>query len=140
MVGQAEQKEGRWFDRVAAGLGIACAVHCLSMPLLIGTLPFLSLSWLASETTEIWMVAVLIVTALVGIIWGIKRHGNLRVISTFIAAVILLAVGQVLHEAEYLTHLLTILGSIAIACAHLFSARVRKTSPGPEQDNCCDHS
>lgn len=131
--------EGRWFDRLGAGLGIACAVHCLAMPLLIGVLPFLGLSWLASQTAETWFVSALVMTALIGVLWGMKRHGSVRVIATFAAAVALVGAGQALHEEGQIGHILTILGSFAIAGAHLLNTHLCKTCPGSAEDNCCDH-
>ena len=139
MIEHAGERHGRWFDRIAAGLGIACAIHCLSIPLIIGVLPLLGLTWLASETAESWIISILILTAIFGAYWGLKRHGNLRILSVFILGVVLLAAGNLLHEVESLGHVFTLLGSVAIAGAHLFNMQSRKRVAGIEDEPCCDH-
>ena len=139
MVRQVVKSEMFWPDRFAAGLGLLCAIHCLSMPLLIGILPLLGLSWLASETAEVWVSMVLLSTALVGMIWGLKRHGDLRVVAVFIVSMILLGAGQILHSILPTAHYLTVLGSIVVAGAHVFNGSMNKIASGTDDENCCDH-
>ena len=131
--------QGSWFDRLGAGLGIACAIHCLAMPLLIGVLPFLGLTWLASDTVESWFAVALIMTALVGVFWGMKRHGSVRVIATFAVAAALVGAGQVFHDEGEVGHILTVLGSFTIAGGHLLNTHLCKTATGSTEETCCDH-
>lgn len=139
MSDELANNQSSWFDRLGAGLGIACAIHCLAMPLLIGVLPFLGLTWLASETMESWFAAVLIMTALIGVLWGMKRHGSLRVIATFVVAAALVGAGQAFHGEDQVGHILTVLGSFTIAGGHLLNAHLSKTGPGSTEETCCDH-
>lgn len=62
-----------------AGLvaSIACAIHCAAMPLVIGYLPMLGLSWLADESFHRVMAVVCFALALSAFLPGWKRHGSL---------------------------------------------------------------
>lgn len=109
------------------------------MPLLIAVLPFLGLSWLAHESTEAWFTVALIATALVGVLWGMKRHGSVRVIAAFSAAIALVVAGHFLHEHGTVGITLTAAGSFAVAGAHLLNARLGRTYTEETEQACCDH-
>jgi hypothetical protein len=57
---------------IAASCG--CALHCAAMPILIGWLSGLGLSWLGEETTHHWMFAVCVLMALAAFLPGYWRH------------------------------------------------------------------
>lgn len=63
----------------SAGLiaSIACAIHCAAMPLVIGYLPMLGLSWLADPSFHRVMAFVCFGLALSAFIPGWRRHGSL---------------------------------------------------------------
>lgn len=63
----------------AAGLvaSVACAIHCAAMPLVIGYLPMLGLSWLADPSFHRVMAIVCFALALSAFLPGWKRHGSL---------------------------------------------------------------
>lgn len=55
---------------------IACAIHCAAMPLVIGYLPMLGLSWLADESFHKVMAGVCFVLAISAFLPGWRRHGS----------------------------------------------------------------
>jgi len=62
-----------------AGLlaSIGCAIHCAAMPLVIGYLPMLGLSWLADPAFHRVMAVVCFTLALGAFLPGWRRHGSL---------------------------------------------------------------
>jgi len=115
--------------RFGAGIGIACAIHCLAMPLIVGVLPILGLSFLAEESAETWMVGIAVLVSVAGALWGFHRHRALRIVMTFAGAIGLMLVGRWLGESHPLGLPLTIGGSITIAIAHLWGARLCRSCP-----------
>jgi len=115
--------------KFGAGIGLACAIHCLAMPLIVGVLPMLGLSFLAEESTETWIVGATLLVSVAGALWGFHRHRALRIVMTFAGAIGLLLIGRWLGEAHPLGLPLTIGGSITIAIAHLWGARLCRSCP-----------
>ena len=113
-----------WLERFGAGLGIACAIHCLLTPLLVGFLPLVGLSFLASEAAEFWLLGFVLVTAIGGALWGFRKHRELRVLMSFIGACALMICGVILGEEALMGRILLIAGGILVAIAHLVSARL----------------
>jgi hypothetical protein len=125
-----------WVGRVGAGLSIACAIHCLLMPLLVGVLPLVGMGFLADEATEAWIIGAVVVTAVAGGLWGFRLHGSLRVLMTLIGAVGLVMVGQLLGHAHALGEALTIGGMCLVAVGHLVSVRLCRTC---DSHSGCSH-
>ncbi|MEN1678407.1 MAG: MerC domain-containing protein [Planctomycetota bacterium] len=81
---------------VADGAGliasIACAIHCAAMPLVIGYLPMLGLSWLADPSFHRVMAVVCFGFALAAFVPGWRRHGSLTPTLFGIAGIAMLSV------------------------------------------------
>jgi len=73
----AEPTEGRLADTAGLVASIACAVHCAAMPLVIGYLPMLGLSWLSDPAFHRVMAIVCFALALAAFLPGWRRHGSL---------------------------------------------------------------
>lgn len=61
-------------DWLGMAASIGCAIHCAAMPLVIGFLPMLGLSFLADESFHQVMVAVCTVLALAAFVPGWRKH------------------------------------------------------------------
>lgn len=85
-----------------AGLiaSVACAIHCAAMPLVIGYLPMLGLSWLANESFHQVMAAVCFVLAASAFWPGWRKHGSLAPALIGTAGVALLAFAAFGLECE----------------------------------------
>ena len=57
-------------DTTGACLSVACAVHCLAMPLLVAVLPLIGLGFLANESAELVLILVAIGLAVGSLAWG----------------------------------------------------------------------
>jgi drug/metabolite transporter (DMT)-like permease len=128
-------------DKVGAWLGLTCAVHCLAMPLVVGVLPLLGFGFLTQQSSEGVLLGAILVTALAGALWGYRRHRELRVVMAFIGAVGLVLISRVWGEHHPLGRALGIVGGLAIAGAHLVSARLcRSCSTDHAHDHDHEHA
>jgi len=127
-------KQG-WLDRLGAGLGIACAIHCLAMPLLVGVLPLLGLAFVAEERFEWAVVSTVSILALASALWGYQKHRALRVVMSFVGALGVLVLGLWLDASTDWGHLFVVLGGVGVAGAHLLSARLCQRCE--DDDVCC---
>jgi ABC-type Fe3+-siderophore transport system permease subunit len=117
---------GTRLDRFGAVASLACAAHCAAMPLLIGLLPFIGLSFLADQHTE---------SLLVGLSMGIgilslgpsyaRKHRQWRPLLLFISgACLIIAVKLLTEDGSRLEAPAMVLGALMIACAHIINRRL----------------
>ncbi len=67
-----------WKDWIGIIASVGCAIHCAAMPLVIGFLPSLGLSFLADESCHMWMALVCFAIALMAFVPGWRRHRRLQ--------------------------------------------------------------
>ncbi len=109
-------------DKAAIGLSLACAVHCLLLPVAVVMLPTLAATTLADEQFHQWMLVAVLPTSLIALFMGCRQHGNTRVVAVGLLglAILILAVylgHGVLGETGEL--IASLLGASVIAFAHL---------------------
>ncbi len=63
-----------WRDFAGITASLACAIHCAAMPLVIGYLPALGLTWMLGEGFHQGMAVVCIVIALAAFVPGWRKH------------------------------------------------------------------
>lgn len=118
-------------ERVAGWLSLACAAHCLLMPVLLTFMPLLGAS-LAPESAAFELVvnAVVVVSALLGGLWGYRRHRDVRLLG---ATVVGLAVYLIGHRLEGSTPglVLAVLGALVLASSSVMSARLQHAVEHP---------
>ena len=111
-------------SRVAAwapAAPVLCAVHCIATPLVVSLLPAAG----AGEAAEPWLLAAVLVLATIALRTELRTHGQRRVLVPAVAgfAVWTASLAGWLEPApEGLT---TTLGSLAVAGAMVWSARLR---------------
>lgn len=64
-------------DTAGIAASLACAVHCALMPIVIGYLPALGLSWLAGRGFHQGMTAICFSAAVLAFLPGYRKHGVL---------------------------------------------------------------
>jgi MerC mercury resistance protein len=69
----------RLMDKTAIALSTACAIHCLSLPVLIIILPILSTSFLGDESFHRLLLWFVFPTSVFAITQGCRRHKDLLV-------------------------------------------------------------
>ena len=122
----------RFADLVGITLSMTCVVHCLALPLLILLAPALG-TWIA---TPEWVHAAILMLALPAATFAMKdgwrRHGRLAPAALAATGFGFLAAGLAAHEnwlaladPETADRLLTSLGAVTLATAHLLNWRWR---------------
>jgi hypothetical protein len=122
----------RLADLLGITLSLTCLVHCLALPLLILLAPAVS-RWVAAPE---WMHAAILLLALPAATFAMKdgwrRHGRVAPAALAATGVSFLAAGLAAHEGwmalpdpEFADRLLTSLGAVTLATAHLLNWRWR---------------
>ncbi|MBW8910379.1 MAG: MerC domain-containing protein [Sphingomonas sp.] len=115
-------------EGIAVGATIACLIHCVGLPLLIAAVPLISEVLPIPAHFHLIALALAIPATAGALVAGYRRH---RLAVPLIAGMIglaLLALGATHWEATPLETPVTILGSLAIAAAHLTNWRFRRAS------------
>ncbi len=131
-------------ERAATWLSLACAVHCLAMPLLGGVLPALFASQFAAAQLathgsglDIALTAFVVVSVLVSSAFGFARHRDTRVLAGMGVGLCFYLLGHELEESP-LSLPLSVLGALCLAATSYFSARLSQRC---EDDHSqCDHT
>lgn len=61
-------------DKLAIGLSLACALHCLALPVLLALLPGMAALQLVNKDFHLWMVAAVLPSSVYALTLGCKQH------------------------------------------------------------------
>ena len=119
-------------DKIGSVLSSLCAVHCLCMPVLIGMLPVLGLSFLAGHTFERAMCITMTLLAAACLWAGCRVHRQWGLFILLIAGAALVLRTQFAGSPEE-TGALTdwneaavmVVGGLLIAASHLLNLKLR---------------
>ena len=119
-------------DRIGSVLSSLCAVHCMCMPVLIGLLPAIGMSFLGGHAFE-RVACVTMVLLAAGCVWSgchVHRHwGLLALLAAGAALVIYIQFGGPPDENEARTDwheaMAMFVGGSAIAASHLLNLKLR---------------
>lgn len=114
---QSETRIHERLDAVGACLSLACAIHCLAMPLLILLLPMAGLGFLLDESAEWTLLLGTVAVALPCFCHGYRIHRRVSLFAWAGLGLLLLAAGQAAH-AHPDSHLWTAAGGVGLAGAH----------------------
>ncbi|MCP8900772.1 MerC domain-containing protein [Gilvimarinus xylanilyticus] len=117
-------------DKLAITLSLACAIHCLALPLLLALLPSLAALALDHESFHFWMVVAVIPSSLYALTLGCKKHRRVRVLLLGTIGLTLLVLAVALGEArigEAGEKLLTLAGATCVALGHWMNFRLCRT-------------
>ena len=123
-------------DTAGAGLSIACAIHCLAMPILVAVLPLIGLGFLATERAELVIITGAIGLAIVSLAWGVRHHRRWRALLLLIVALAFIATARTAVEGAFEVIIYSI-GGVLLASAHLMNRHLCKTCPACENDGRC---
>jgi hypothetical protein len=116
---------GSGLERAATWVSVACALHCLLVPLFAAGLPLAagaSASLLHHPALELAFAAVVLGGAAFTAIWGFRRHRDGRVLALLGVGLGLYALGHGLDGWSGRT--LSVVGALLLAAASLTSARL----------------
>ena len=110
-------EETKKWDAVGIGLSMLCAVHCVSVPILLSVLPMTGLGFVANHEFEWVMMGIIFVVAGVTFVRGYRRHRNRGVFVFFaLGLVIFLFVRPFVPEDWH--PFATIAGGLAFIAGH----------------------
>ncbi len=115
-------------DTTGACLSFACAIHCLSMPLLIAVLPLIGLGFFATERAELVLISGAIGLAIGSLAWGVRHHRSWRALLVLIVALAFIATARTAVEGTFEMVFYSI-GGVLLASAHLVNRHLCKTCP-----------
>jgi hypothetical protein len=109
------------FDRVAIGLSLVCAVHCLLLPVALVILPTLAASTFSGERFHQWVLMAVLPTSLLALTMGCRRHRNMSVMAMGLPGLAILTLAAILgHDwlSESGEKIASLLGASLIALGH----------------------
>jgi len=118
-------------DRFAISASAICAIHCLSLPLFLAIFPALSTSIFGQESFHQLLLWFVIPLSLISLTLGCKRHKNRFVALLGMMGIsILFLTATVGHDllGEFYERVATLLGTAAIAAAHIRNYRLCRKS------------
>ena len=107
-------------DLVGTCVSLVCAVHCLTVPLLVTVLPLAGVGVLLGGSLEILFIVASVVLATVSLCWGFRRHRQWRVFVVLGAALTMIALGRFLASEPY-ELVFVVMGATALAAGHLLN-------------------
>ena len=108
-------------DKAAIGLSLACALHCLMVPLLLALFPSGALSGLGDERIHLGLLFLIIPISVFSLTLGCRVHKNLTVVAVGVTGICILIFSALLaHDmgGESLETAGTLLGSVIVALSH----------------------
>ncbi|MFY7992210.1 MAG: MerC domain-containing protein [Bacteriovoracaceae bacterium] len=120
------------WDKIGIALSSLCIVHCIGLAILPALLP--TLGHLGIEF-HLFMSILILVTSPLAFIPGYKKHGVSMVIMWAMAGLSMILLGTFMEEKfpEWLSHSVTIVGSITLVYAHFLNIKHSR------HNHCCDH-
>lgn len=117
-------------DKLAIGLSLMCAIHCLALTTLLAILPSIVALQLENEAFHLWMVAAVLPSSVYALTLGCKEHKRYRLLIWGSIGLALLVMALILGEeriGETGEKFLTLLGTGFVAVAHWFNFRLCRT-------------
>jgi hypothetical protein len=122
-------RSGAALDRIGVVLSMTCALHCLLTPVLVASVSFGALGWLAGEGTEVALLSVATTLAAVVLGRGWHVHRRLESLGLFAVALMLVGAGRFLASEAAETPMV-VAGGLSIALAHVVNARLCRSCTG----------
>ena len=116
-----------FIESLAIASAVVCLAHCLALPLLIALLPALSAMIPVPTTVHIAILAFAVPTTAGALYIGYRGHGLPGPLLVGFVGLICLAIGVLRYGETSLEVPVTVLGSLAIAGAHIANWRYRRT-------------
>ncbi len=120
------QRRSDLVESMAIVGAFACLAHCLALPLLIALLPTLSAVMPLPTTFHLLVLGFAVPTTAAALYLGYRHHGWPAPLLGGVTGLALLAIGVLAYGETPLEVPITVLGSLAIAGAHIANWRYRR--------------
>lgn len=114
------------FDKIGFTTSLTCAVHCMAMPFVVTFLPYVGLSFFASEIFEWILLFLSALLAVSSICMGYKLHKNKKSAILLSFGLLFLFLGRIAHENNFELKgvLLLFLGGAIVASSHFINIKL----------------
>ncbi|MDJ0277462.1 MerC domain-containing protein [Sphingomonas sp. 2R-10] len=113
----------RLLDGFAVAASLLCLVHCLLLPLLLVALPVLATILIVPEAFHAIAFALAVPTSLVALGAGYRRHRRTLPAALALMGLALLGTGAFAVDGETVERIVTSIGGVVLAAAHLLNWR-----------------
>ena len=137
---ESSQKILNRADAVGMCLSLACAAHCLLLPLALSLLPLIGYRFsmdLHSPLHSAFIFSTVLLSAFT-MCQGIRMHRSLRVMLIFLSAVGFFSAAHLLAEGTTQEHMLLGLGGICLAAGHVLNLQLCKSCKSCHQGEPCE--
>lgn len=108
-------------DKISVGVSLACAVHCVLLPLIFTTLPFFGIELMKNIFIESATVSISLLIGGWAIMNGYRKHHRNKIIPVLFAfGITLLATGNLVHS-KILEISLMFSGASLLITAHILN-------------------
>ncbi len=114
------------WDKIGIGLSLLCLVHCLTLPMIILSLPIMARFYLGNPIVHIGLAILILPVGLISFFKGFAHHGNWRPMALGSVGLVLISVTPMLvHVFNWTINesLMMIVGSVVLIIAHLKNRR-----------------
>lgn len=109
-------------DAIGIGASLACAIHCILLPIFFTTVPFLGIEWLENSTLEAITVSISLLVGSWALINGYRKHHHyIWPVLTFITGIAGMLVANIAPVSEQTEMILKFFGAGIIITAHGFN-------------------
>ena len=122
------QMLGKWLDGFAISASLLCVIHCLALPLTIMALPLMTVALGNSDWFHPVILMFAIPTSLFALLSGFREHGQLRTLIFGLIGILCLFFGVWIEHLVIAETVLTVVGSLFLASAHLHNIRLRSST------------
>lgn len=112
-----------WVDRMGVWVSVACAVHCIALPLLLAAIPAVSVILWIGEGLERVLAFAAVFLAVGCLCWGFRIHRKKRLFLTFAAAATFIISGQ-LYAHGWVEVTLVVIGALGLVGSHLLNQKL----------------
>lgn len=129
MSAEESDKWGKRLDKLGMSASFFCAIHCALMPIAIGILPLLGLSFLANHAIEETVIIGAFMIASLSLLPSYFRlHKKIHSLIIFSVGFALIILGHSI-DAGWATAPMAVTGGLSIALAHWVNRRECKKCP-----------
>lgn len=120
-----------FLDKIGIGASLACAIHCIMLPLIFSTLPLFGI-----EVMKNWKIeVVMILTSFVAGSWALyhgykKHHHRIWMLLLFIAGLSLVIIANFI-STQWIEMVLKFFGAGGIVTAHIYNLKYNKSCDMP---------
>tara|TARA_R110001592_G_scaffold363391_1_gene687056 strand:- start:14285 stop:14713 length:429 start_codon:yes stop_codon:yes gene_type:complete len=114
-------------DKLAIGLSLMCAIHCLTLPLLLALLPSMAALRLDNEHFHFWMVVAVLPSSVYALTLGCKQHKRYQLLILGAIGLALLVLALAMGEERIGNageKILTVAGASFVAVGHWLNYRL----------------